>query len=329
MDDFPAGVTDLLRRQDSLITRGQLLEHGVKPSQVRWNAGRHWRVVLPFVYLMTRSDPTQRQRLIAGLLWAGPRSVLAGPTAARLHGIRSVRDDEAVHLLVPACQRSRANTFATARRSTLHDPDCVTRGAIRICSPARACVDAALAAKTVSERSAILVEAVQRGTASLDDLGEWVNRLRPRDVVTLRPALADAASGAWSLPEAELLDLLSSSTVLPETMANPALVDSSGLRLLTPDVWFDDVAMAVMVHSRAHHSEGEEWDTTVERDAGLVAAGVVVAGVTPRRIRSDPIAVLRRLEQTYLTARDRPRPAVTATPRHSYARRGGPELLIA
>lgn len=329
MDDFPSAVTDLLGRQDSLITRGQLLEHGVKPSQVRWNAGRHWRVVLPFVYLMTRSDTTQRQRLIAGLLWAGPRSVLAGPTAARLHGIRSVRDDDAVHLLVPARQRSRTNTFATARRSTLHDPDPVSRGAIRICSAARACVDAALAAKTVPDRSAILIEAVQRGTASLDDLAEWVNRLRPRDVVALRPSLADAASGAWSVPEAELLDLLSSSTVLPETMANPTLVDPTGLRLLTPDVWFDDVAMAVMVHSRAHHSEGEQWDITVERDAGLVAAGVVVAGVTPRRIRSEPAAVLRRLEQTYLRAWERPRPAVAASPHQAYTRPGGRDPLIA
>ncbi|MEO7070775.1 MAG: hypothetical protein ABI131_09820 [Nostocoides sp.] len=315
MDGFPDEVRDLLRLQDSLVTRGQLLQHGVKTSQVRWNAGRNWRVVLPFVFLMTRSEPTPRQRLIAGLLWAGPRSVLAGPTAARLHGIRSVPDENTVHLLVPATHRSRTNTFATSRSCTLHDPDIVTRGAIRISSPARACVDAALAARTASDRSAILIEAVQRELASLDDLAEWVNRLRPRDVVDLRPALVEAASGAWSVPEAELLDLVASSAILPPALANPALADATGRPLLTPDAWFDDVAKAVMVHSHTHHSQGEQWDSTVERDGGLVAAGVIVAGVKPRRIRSEPATVLQRLERTYAAALARPRPPVVATPR--------------
>ncbi len=318
MDSFPPEVRDVLSRQDSLVTRQQLITNGVSTAAVRWNAGRNWRVVLPFVYLMTRAEPTQRQRNIAGLLWAGPASVLAGPTAARLHGIRGLPDDQAVHLLVPATQRSRTKAFASCRSSALHDPDVVTRGVIRIASPARACVDAAHSARTAGERSAILIEAVQRDIATLDDLTEWVLRLRPRDAVALHPALAEAASGAWSLPEAELLELIASSPVLSQPLANPHLVDAGGQPLLSPDVWLDDVAMAVMVHSHTHHSQGEQWDSTVERDGGLVEAGVIVAGVTPRRIRTEPATVLERLERTYAMARSRPRPDVVATPRYPW-----------
>ena len=141
-------------------------------------------------------------------------------------------------------------------------------------------------------------------------------RLRPRDSGPLRGPLQEAATGAWSVPESELLGLVATSSVLPTPWANPVLVGPSGIRLTTPDAWFDDVAFAVMVHSRRHHSEADQWDDTVDTDGDLVAAGVVVAGVTPRRLRQRPEAVLARLEQTYLSARRRPRPGVRATPRH-------------
>lgn len=312
----PSAVADHLARQDGLVTRVQLRNAGVSQDTIAWNAGRHWWVVLPCVYLVRRDNPTERQRQIGGLLWAGAGAALAGATSAGLHGVRSANPGGRVHLLVPAPKRSRSNTFAVVRRTTLHDEDTVSRGVLVLSSPARSCVDAALQSASADTRSAIFVEAVQRQIVTIDQLGEWVHRLRPRDGARVRSALDDAATGAWSLPELALLDLVSTSTVLPEPSANPSLLDAEGRRLLTPDVWFDDVAMAVMVHSHAFHSQGADWDATVERDGGLVEAGVVVAGVTPHRLRTQPRSVLRRLEQTYLTAAKRPRPAVCATPQH-------------
>ncbi|MFW5470724.1 hypothetical protein ACOCJ4_11815 [Knoellia sp. CPCC 206435] len=70
--------------------------------------------------------------------------------------------------------------------------------------------------------------------------------------------------------------------------------------------------MAVMVHSRQFHADGDQFVRTIERDGDLVAAGVVVVGVTPSSIRSDPVAVLRRIEDTYAVAQRRPRPDVRA-----------------
>ena len=118
------------------------------------------------------------------------------------------------------------------------------------------------------------------------------------------------------MPESELLDLVARSSVLHTPWANPLLVGPTGVRLTTPDAWFDDVAFAVMVHSRRHHADGDQWDDTVDRDGDLVAAGVVVVGVTPRRLRQRPEVVLARLERAYISARGRRRPAVRATPRH-------------
>lgn len=245
------------------MTRAQLRTAGVSQDTIAWNAGRHWWVVLPCVYLVRRDTPTERQRQIAALLWAGPGAALAAATSAGLHGVRAADPGGRVHLLVPAPKRSRSNTFAVARRTTLHDEDAVSRGVLRLSSPARSCIDAALQSTSAQTRSALLVEAVQRRIVTIDQLSEWLHRLRPRYA------------------------------------------------------WFDDVAMAVMVHSHGFHSQGEDWDATVERDGELVEAGVVVAGVTPHRLSTQPASVLRRLEQTYLTAAKRPRPAVRARPRHA------------
>lgn len=316
MPTFPPPAQALLTRQDNVITRAQLLDAGLSAATIRWNAGRGWRVVLPHVFTMSRERPTTRQQQIAALLWAGPGSVLSGATAARLHGVTSADPLARVHVLVPAPRSSRSSAFADVRRSLLHDAAVVARGPLRLSSPARSAVDAARAARTQEARSAILIETVQRGIATLDDLSEWVHRLRPRDAAPLHAPLAEAASGAWSVPESELLDLVATSTVLPVAWANPVLTLSSGAALTTPDVWFDDVAMAVMVHSHRFHSQGDQWDDTVDRDGDLVAAGVVAAGVTPHRLRERPDAVLARLDRAYLAAKARPRPDVRAIPRH-------------
>ena len=315
MVELSRPVRDLLARQDGLATRAQLLDHGVSLETVRWHAGRGWTPVLPRVLLVSGGELTTRRRQVAGLLWAGPTSALAGPTAARHHGVKAADPGGRVQLVVPAPASPRSFGFATVRRSQIPDPDVVRIGPIRVSSPARACVDAAMATRSPSSRVAILVEAVQRGIATVEELTAVICLLRPRDAHGLKDALAAAGSGAWSVPEVELRDLVCTSAVVPEPWLNPTLVDADGSGLLTPDLWFDEVAMAVMVHSHAYHSQGEDWADTVERDGELVAAGVVVVGVTPHRIRRDPAAVLRRIERTHVTASARPRPGVTATPK--------------
>ena len=315
MADLTDPLGALLAQQDDIATRRQLLEAGVTKETIRWRAGRQWRVLLPNVYLMTRAQPTEHQRHVAGLLWAGPAAVLGGPTAARLHGVTAADPGGVVHLDVPPPFASRRRGWAVARRTVLRDPRSVTRNGLRLASPSRSVVDAARQAATEDARAAIVIEAVQRGLVRLDDVAEWVYRLRTRDSAPLHAALDAAASGAWSVPEAAVLSLLATSATLPPAWANPSLTTADGVPLLTPDVWFDDVALAVMVHSRRFHSEGDDWDRTVEKDGELVAHGVVVVGVTPNRIARTPDAVLRRVEAAHVVARGRPRPSVVATPR--------------
>ncbi len=94
------------------------------------------------------------------------------------------------------------------------------------------------------------IEAVRRRLVTWDDLAHAFYLRNRRGSAVIRRALDAAATGAWSRPEAVLLAAIEASTVLPRPWANLRLIHQpTGQRLLTPDVWFDDVAMAVMVHS--------------------------------------------------------------------------------
>jgi hypothetical protein len=129
----------------------------------------------------------------------------------------------------------------------------------------------------------------------------------------LRRALAEAEEGAWSVPEADLARIVHASGTLPAMWANPQLW-IGGRRLPTPDGWFDDVALAVQVHSRKYHAGELDWEATVAADAVFVEHGVPVLAVTPSQIARDPDGVLGRIERAHASACLRPRPQVVATP---------------
>ena len=85
-------------------------------------------------------------------------------------------------------------------------------------------------------------------------------------------------------------------------------------RLPTPDGWFDDVALAVQVHSRQFHAGELDWEATVAADGVFAEHGVPVLAVTPTQIARTPDDVVARIERAHAAAGRRPRPAVVATP---------------
>ena len=63
----------LIRKQDYLVSRTQVLAAGLSPSVLRHRLrlGGPWSVCLPGVYLTVTGRPTQAQREIAAILYGG------------------------------------------------------------------------------------------------------------------------------------------------------------------------------------------------------------------------------------------------------------------
>lgn len=205
---LPDQVLALAELQRGVVTRHQLLTEGVTPAQIRWSLGRSWRILLPKVLLLAPGLPTDEQRLIAALLFAGPDSWLAGETAAALHGIPGCTATPPVHVLVPPHRTSRSVGWVRVSRSYLLDERVVVRGPLRISCRARALVDAAAARADDAGARALLIQAVHERLVRLDDVAHWVEARESDGRLRLRVALAEAAIGAWSVPEADLLRLL-------------------------------------------------------------------------------------------------------------------------
>jgi hypothetical protein len=313
--ELPVALAALAGEQCGVVTRRQLAAHGVSVGQVRWRLGRTWRQLLPGVVLLSPALPTLDQRRVAAQLYGGPRSWLAGPTAAALYGFLREHAEPRIHVFVPPTAKPGTVNWVTVRRTHLVDERLVERGPLTLSCRARAVVDAAAVLPDSAAR-ALVIDVVHRRLVRLDDLTHWVEARQTRGRLWLRQALRGAAAGSWSVPEADLAALLRSSTVLPRAMLNPELKDMQERRLTTPDVWFDDVGMAVMVHSREFHAGALQWDATVTDDSDLSSYRIVVVGVTPEQLARDPRSVLRRVESRYLVARAWGfRPAVIATPR--------------
>ncbi|WP_426561055.1 hypothetical protein ACPPVT_13475 [Angustibacter sp. McL0619] len=307
--DLGDDLRELLARQHGLATRRQLYDAGITQEAMRWRLGRSWRAVLRRV-VSTSPDPlTNDQRLVAAALEAGPAGLVTAEHACLAHGLRSAVGSRPIRVLVPPSMQTRRVGFVDIRRTRRLGQAVSVGHVLRLSTVPRAVMDAARNAKRPDEARSLVIEAVQARRATLDDLQHELEAGPVNGSAMARTALDEARGGSWSVPEADVLHLCETSRLLPPALPNPLLfVD--GRRLLSPDLWFDDVAMAVMVHSRAHHERSMDWEGTVEGDGELAAAGIVVIGFTPRSIGTRPGQVLTRIEETYRFALKRPRPNV-------------------
>jgi hypothetical protein len=305
----------LLERQQGLASRAQLKALGITPGTLRWRVGRSWRAVLPGVVATFTGGLDRRQWLIAAQLYAGPLAYLSSWTAAAWYGVEAAREMSTIRLTVPAYIAARRSGLVVVTRTTRVDESVTDRGPLRLGSRARAVVDAAREARGERRAQAIIIEAVQRRIVQVEDLRHELECGPRRGSAQVRRAVEAAEAGAWSVPEADLFGVLSESKILPPAWENPELRTVTGELLPTPDIWLDDAALAVQVHSRAYHLRDSDWEATVTGDSLLSEHGVAVLGVTPAGLAVDRGGTRRRVERAYLAARNRPRPAVIATPR--------------
>jgi hypothetical protein len=218
-------------------------------------------------------------------------------------------------MLVEAHQAARSASFVRVRRTHRPPQRLYRDGVVELAPPARAIADTIRAGMPADEARALAIRAVQKRTVELTDLVHELHAGPRRGSALLRVAVEAAGTGAWSLPEHDLLLLLSTSTSLPRAWPNPELRTVSGVRLPTPDAWFDDVGLAIQVHSAAHHAAGPDWDRTVRADSALAEAGILRVSVTPHEIATIPRDVLARIEATHASLSPSARPPVRMTPR--------------
>jgi very-short-patch-repair endonuclease len=310
--NHPALLT-LLGKQHNVISRAQAIRYGMtdKALECRIAGSGRWQRLLPGAYLTVTGTPTEAQRDMAALLYAGHPSMLTGVAALRQLGIR-VPDTGQVTVLVPA-RRSRASkAYVTIWPTTRLPPDWLERAFIRFARPDRAVADAARELTDPLAIRAVAADAVQQRWASPARLAEEL-RLGPRrGREPLLSVLAEVADGVRSVAEGDLRILLRRSKI-PASMFNARLYLSRML-IAVVDAWWPDAGVAVEIDSRCWHLSPEDWEETMRRHARLSAAGAVVLHFSPDQLRREPGWVTTQIRSTLDAGNRRPPLPIRAVP---------------
>jgi hypothetical protein len=301
----------LLASQRGVLSRAQALASGTTPAglQHRLREGGPWQRLLPGVYLTITGAPTPIQLQVAALLYAGPQSLVTGPTALAFHGVRGAKA-AAVDILVPATCSVASRSFVAIRRTRRMPSQWAQDLAVRYVLPPRAIADTVRTLDRLSDARTVVASGVQQSCCTIRQLAaELAERHDPRDAL-FRTVLSEVAAGIRSAPEAELRELINSSG-LPAPLYNPDLY-LNGKFLARPDAWWPQAGVAVEVDSREWHLSPADWQRTLRRHRRMTAAGIFVVHVTPDQLRTESLQVAGDIAAAL--ERGRPARGITTRP---------------
>jgi hypothetical protein len=307
-----ARLLALIEAQGQVVSRAQALRGGMSRHAVahRLRPGGPWRHLLPGVYQTATGTPTQAQREIAAMLYAGPRSVITGSAALRHHRLPAPQSDR-VDLLVPVQTQRQSIAYVRLHR-TRRLPEMVdVLPHRRYALPHRATADAVRWVTSLREARAVLAGAVQNGGCTVGQLAEELNAGPVRDSALLRTVLSEVGAGVRSAPEADLRQLIRQAGV-PMPLFNPRLYLPDGTFLGSPDAWWPEAGVAVEVDSKRWHLSPDDWERTMDRHARFGAHGIVTLHVTPDKLRRDPARVIAAITDAYKAGAARPPLPITA-----------------
>lgn len=303
----------VLQCQYYVIGRNQAVNCGLTRSALnhRIRPGGPWQKIIPGIYLAITGAITANQREMAALLHAGPRSVITGAVAVRRNGIRPPSSNF-VDVLVPDEARCQSVAFIRIQRTKRMPVRTSTTGQIRFAGAARAVADASRSLTTTRDVRAVVSDAVQKGRCTIADLRTECEEGPRRGSGLLRRALDEVGDGIRSVPEGDLRLLLKRAGV-PMPVFNARLYDGDTLIAIV-DCWWPDACVASEVDSREYHYSADDWQRTMRRHDQLVARGVLLLHFTPRRIRTDPDAIVLEILSALAAGRGRPPLPIKALP---------------
>jgi hypothetical protein len=285
------GLGDLLEKQSSVASRGQLLKLGMsdRAMQYRLRRGGPWQMLLPGVYLAASGIPSVSQKELAAMLYAGPGSIITGPMALLHHSIRSGSAVDVIDVLVPAGRQRLSTGFARLHRTVRMPIRISSLGPVRLAPVSRAVADTVRQLTELREVRAVVADAVQLRRCTVGELAEELRIAPVRGSAVFRSVLGEVANGIRFTAEGDLRDLIQTAQ-LPMPLFNPSLFDGD-LFLGKPDAWWRAAGVAGEVDSREWHLSPEDWDRTRRRHDRMAAAGIIVVHFSPSQIRREPAEV--------------------------------------
>lgn len=245
-----------------------------------------WRQVFRGVYADAGLTRSYRQRCLAAAWYLLPdHAAIAGRSAAWFYGVRLVREDDPVEVLVPADSRFGPVDGLRVHASDLPDDDIQVVDGIRQTSPLRTCWDLA-SWLSLPETVAYLDLMVARRLATVDLLTRYARaRAGQRGWRKLLRAVALVDPAAESVQESRLRVRLVLAG-LPKPVSQH-VIEVGGRFVGRVDLAWPELRVAVEYDGQ-WHGDPEQLHADRARLNRLVTTdGWIVLHVTARRLRED------------------------------------------
>lgn len=286
MDDE---LRELIDAQAGVVARRQLNGHGVDADQVRnrLRSGR-WRELTPRVVATTTGELSERQQQWSAVLHAGPRSLLAGLSAAKVHGLKGW-DPPLVTVMVDdelSFEPVEGVGFFRSRRpfDLLRSP----RPGLPLCRLEPAVLLHAGYESTPRAGHALLAAVVQQRLTTVERLVTWLDALRPlRRARAFRRTLGDVAGGAHSGAERDVATMCRRFG-LPLPARQVARLDANGRRRWTDCEWnLADGSVLVLEVDGSFHLEVRQWSDDLKRARRLTTRSRTVVRCSAYEVRHE------------------------------------------
>lgn len=222
---------------------------------------KHYRAIMPNVYLEKRVEPSLRQRVAAAWLWSGRQAVIGGVAAAALHGAHWVDDDVPVELI---WRNARPPRGVLTRHQLLLDGETQRLGSLTVSTPERTAFD--LGRRGTVGQAVARLDALARATdfkvGDVEDLA--ARHPHTRGLRQLEAALDLTDPGAQS-PKETWLRLLLISAGFPRPRTQIPVPGSDGYPRYFLDMGWEHIMLAVEYDGDQHRTDRPQFVKDVER----------------------------------------------------------------
>jgi hypothetical protein len=293
MDESSFGRHGAFRRADAIAAFGR---YRVRRAQESGEWSSPWSGVL--VERRRATDP--RSAASAALLFAGPDALLAGPSAANLHGCAAVPLTP-VHVIVPYCHWLRSRSGLVVHNGPICDDDRDVVDDLPVLALERTIADLLCTARppdalAVTDEALAMLEPAQREKFRSAIASRLRRRRDPRGV-RRGATLLDVATGRAESPAESwlLCRIVDSGFPLPDV--NWSLVGPDGREIFRLDISWPELRIVVEYYGYAVHANRTAEDQARVED--LRRRGWIVLVVRAEDLH-DPGPFERRLDEAFL-----------------------------
>jgi hypothetical protein len=267
------------------VGRGQLTRHRLRTR---------FEAVLPDVYVPEFAEMTTADRARAAVLWSRGRGVVAGVTAAALHGARWVDDGEPVELI---WQNQHAPDGVITRNERIQNDEIIIIDGIIMTTTARTALD--LGRHLGRDEAVARLDALAHATAlSAGDVEPLIIRYRgSRGAKRARDAIALMDAGGTS-PKETWLRLLVIDNGLPKPQAQLMIHNGDHYPLAYLDLGWRKYKVALEYDGDQHRKDRKQYLKDISRLRMLEHLGWIVVRVVAE---DHPLDVLDRVRKALIS----------------------------